>query len=71
MNEKDTWGSWSLGYDGSVLCHDGGYGIELEQINSDPDVAWWVEHLRGKGWGTEPVIKDFRTAIRDLFGVGQ
>lgn len=57
---ETTWGSWSLGYDGTVLCHDGGYGIELADIR---DVGWWAEHLRGKGWGTPQVVADFYRAV--------
>ncbi len=63
---SDAWGSWTLGYDGTVLCHDGGYGVELERVNGASDIEWWMEHLRGKGWATDQVVADFRSAVTEL-----
>jgi hypothetical protein len=66
MRTDTAWGSWSLNWDGSVLVHDGGYGIALADIDGDRDASWWMEHLRGKGWATPDVRVDFWCAARDM-----
>lgn len=54
--------TWSLGYEGTVLVHDGGYGVALDDISGARDVAWWMNHLLGKGWGSPRVVQDFYEA---------
>jgi hypothetical protein len=67
VNSIDTtWGSWSLNWDGTALCHDGGYRIELHEIS---DVDWWAEHLRGKDWATPEVVADFYRAVAAVKGM--
>jgi hypothetical protein len=62
---QTTWGSWSLRWDGTVLCHDGGYSVALDDIR---DLEWWIEHLRGKGWATTEVLNDFWYAVMSVKG---
>lgn len=67
---ETTWGSWSLGHDGTVLSHDGGYGIALGDIPTHASELIWIEHLRGKGWATDEVIEDFKRGVTAALEAG-
>ena len=77
----DNWGDWH--FDKQNLClnllptnhktdwnHDCPfYQIDLEQINTNSELLFWIFHINGKGTHSygENVVKDLVAAFADIF----
>jgi hypothetical protein len=72
------WGPWVLGHHNdsddpvyghvaatTLFCTEG-YGIPLEDFATPERLAFWVQQIGGKGWGTKDVVHSLERAFWDL-----
>ena len=71
LNEppKTSWGPWSLNKEYLTL-ENGGYDVDLEQINNIQELLHWIFQIHGKNhraYGGCQQANDFIQALRDIF----
>jgi hypothetical protein len=59
--------TWKIHHDGCTAGPDDGYWIDVEQITTWAQLAWWTAHLMAKNWLE---LTDWDQLLREVAGEG-
>jgi hypothetical protein len=64
--KRTKWGPWRHNRKDRTLCHENGYGIDLDECGTSAQVLDWIFQVFGKQWADPFTVASLLEALEDL-----